>query len=151
LVKNGLKIKGEGHEMTDLKRMMDMFREWHRKFYPSYRFDYFIKRLQSLSGKDDLPSFMETMRTLHKRGNVQGSEPMMRAPDGIEPPRFNEPREEDPMEESKIDAPRREGVPEDYKCLDLYLPAEDLNEMDEAMKEQQEFMAQMGDDFPPPD
>ena len=49
LAKKHLVLKGEGHEFTDLKRVMELYRLWHFSLVPSFHFDYFQHKVVALS------------------------------------------------------------------------------------------------------
>ena len=65
-IKYNLKIKGKGHEITDLQRLMNIYRGWHSKIMPSYKFNYFIKQLRK-QGKDPrVKKSLDGLRKIHK-------------------------------------------------------------------------------------
>ena len=43
-----------------------MYREWHKNFMPTYQFDYFLVNLAKLGKSEDIKTFMETARQMHK-------------------------------------------------------------------------------------
>ena len=66
MTKYDLNLKHEGHEFTDLQRLMALYRSWHAQFMPAYKYEYFVEQLQKL-GKDKMVQMtMKNLRDLHK-------------------------------------------------------------------------------------
>ncbi|GAB4818628.1 hypothetical protein N2152v2_005674 [Parachlorella kessleri] len=54
--------KGRGHEASDLRRLLEMYKRWQERIFPSTTFDDFIMRLERLSGTAKLRFEMREMR-----------------------------------------------------------------------------------------
>ncbi|CAI2380761.1 unnamed protein product [Moneuplotes crassus] len=65
-IKYNLIIKGEGHEITDLQRLMNIYRGWHNKVMPKYKFDHFVKQLRVQGKEPQVLNSLEQYRKLHK-------------------------------------------------------------------------------------
>ncbi|CAI2381182.1 unnamed protein product [Moneuplotes crassus] len=65
-IKYSLEVKGPGHEITDLKRLLNVYRAWHHKIMPKYTFGYFVKQLRVLGQKIEVVDSLEQFRNLHK-------------------------------------------------------------------------------------
>lgn len=57
---------GEGHEYSNLKKLIFMYQSWHNNLIPSYKFEFFIDRLKSLSKESRVTSTLKDLRNLHK-------------------------------------------------------------------------------------
>ena len=40
-----LEFKGKGHELSDLKKVMSIYKNWHYEACPKFEFSFFIERL----------------------------------------------------------------------------------------------------------
>ena len=45
-----MKLKGKGHEVNDLEKIMSMYHNWHSELAPKLEFSYFAERLKQEAG-----------------------------------------------------------------------------------------------------
>ena len=76
-----LKLQGKGHEASDLDKIMNMYRGWHREIAPKFEFSYFAERLSKFSNSKDVKEHMEKLRGVYK-GEVDHFMPFGNMPDG---------------------------------------------------------------------
>ena len=76
-----LKLRGKGHEASDLDKIMNMYRGWHREFAPKLEFSYFAERLSKFSNSKDIREHMEKLRGVYK-GETDHYVPFGNIPDG---------------------------------------------------------------------
>ncbi|OMJ94485.1 hypothetical protein SteCoe_2396 [Stentor coeruleus] len=55
-----------GNSKNDLKKLMNIYKEWHFITAPKFEFRYFIEKCQILGTKTPIRSFMTRMRKVHK-------------------------------------------------------------------------------------
>lgn len=60
--KNQLKLRGKGHEASDLNKIMNMYKKWHMNFAPKYHFDYFTDRMSKMSSDKTVKAHMSKLR-----------------------------------------------------------------------------------------
>ena len=58
------------NEFKNLHRMMTIYKKWHAKFLPAYKFDYFVERLKKQEKEPVVLRKMEQLRNQHKNGGV---------------------------------------------------------------------------------
>ena len=56
-------FKGRGHEATDLKRLLDLYRGWHRRLFPDVPFEVFVEKCEALGAKRPLQSYLRELRS----------------------------------------------------------------------------------------
>ena len=61
-----LKLKGKGHEVSDLANIMKMYHNWHESLAPRYDFKYFAERVSSFSEKKGIRAHMSKLRSVYK-------------------------------------------------------------------------------------
>ena len=76
MVKYDLKVKGEGHEASDLCRLMNLYRSWHKEIIGGYTFPFFVQKLGKLSKEPGVRQKMQQLRSLHKGRVEQPNEDM---------------------------------------------------------------------------
>lgn len=59
-------FKPSGDEVDDLRRLLQVYSEWHFCLAPHFSFDYVLQKLQKLGPKPPLRSFMSRLRNVHK-------------------------------------------------------------------------------------
>lgn len=42
--------RGPGHEAGDLRRLLELYRGWHARFFPELPFELFVEKLEALGG-----------------------------------------------------------------------------------------------------
>ena len=65
-LKYNLQLKHDGHEVTDLQRMMNVYRSWQLKLIPAYKFDYFVPKLSGWVREPRVQDSLRNLRNLHK-------------------------------------------------------------------------------------
>lgn len=55
-------FKGRGHEATDLKRLLDLYRGWHRRLFPDAPFEVFVEKCEALGAKRPLQAYLRELR-----------------------------------------------------------------------------------------
>ena len=76
-----MKLRGKGHEASDLDKIMNMYRGWHREFAPKLEFSYFAERVSKFSNSKDVKEHMEKLRGVYK-GETDHYVPFGNIPDG---------------------------------------------------------------------
>lgn len=61
-----LKLRGKGHEASDLNKMMSMYKKWHMSFAPKYHFDYFTDRMTKMSSDKTVKVHLSKLRNVYK-------------------------------------------------------------------------------------
>lgn len=61
-----LNLKGPGHEISDLRKVMNVYKNWHYEAYPKLEFSYFAERLQKLGTDKNMKAFMPKLRRFYK-------------------------------------------------------------------------------------
>ena len=61
-----LKLRGKGHEASDLNKIMGMYKKWHMDFAPKYHFDYFTDRMTKMSSDKAVKTHMSKLRDVYK-------------------------------------------------------------------------------------
>ena len=65
--KNGqMKLRGKGHEASDLSRIMGVYKQWHMGFAPKYSFEYFTDRMTKMSSEKTVKCHMSKLREVYK-------------------------------------------------------------------------------------
>lgn len=59
-------LKGKGHEINDLNRIMSVYSNWHIQFAPKLQFDYAFQKVSKLSGKKGISEHMRKLRDVYK-------------------------------------------------------------------------------------
>jgi hypothetical protein len=59
-------FKPTGDEIEDLRRLLQVYSEWHFCLAPHFSFDYVLQKLQKLGPKPPIRSFMSRLRNVHK-------------------------------------------------------------------------------------
>ena len=55
-------FKGRGHEASDLTRLLDLYRGWHRRLYPDVPFEVFVEKCEALGAKRPLQAYLRELR-----------------------------------------------------------------------------------------
>ena len=55
-------FKGRGHEASDLGRLLDLYRGWHRRLYPDVPFEVFVEKCEALGAKRPLQAYLRELR-----------------------------------------------------------------------------------------
>ena len=55
-------FKGRGHEASDLTRLLDLYRGWHRRLYPEVPFEVFVEKCEALGAKRPLQAYLRELR-----------------------------------------------------------------------------------------
>jgi hypothetical protein len=55
-----------GNSKNDLKKLLNLYKEWHFITAPKFEFRYFVEKCQTLGTKGPIRSFMTRMRKVHK-------------------------------------------------------------------------------------
>ena len=63
---NTLKLRGKGHEASDLNKIMNMYKKWHMNFAPKYHFDYFADRMTKMSSDKTVKAHMSKLRQVYR-------------------------------------------------------------------------------------
>jgi len=58
-------FKPSEDEVDDLRRLLQVYSEWHFCLAPHFSFDYVLQKLQKLGPKPPLRSFMSRLRNVH--------------------------------------------------------------------------------------
>jgi hypothetical protein len=58
-----LQFKGRGHEASDLRRLLEMYKRWQERIFPSLPFDEFIDRVEDLGRTKMVQLELQEMRT----------------------------------------------------------------------------------------
>ena len=61
-----LQLKGKGHEVSDLNRVMKVMRGWHFEAMPKLEISYFAERLQKVGNDKATKAFMSRLRNVYK-------------------------------------------------------------------------------------
>jgi hypothetical protein len=61
-----LQLKGKGHEVSDLNRVMKVMRGWHFEAMPKLEISYFSERLQKVGNDKATKAFMSRLRNVYK-------------------------------------------------------------------------------------
>lgn len=59
------KIKMSGDVKNDLKKLLNLYKEWHFGAAPRFEFNYFVQKCQTLGTKAPIRSFMSRIRRVH--------------------------------------------------------------------------------------
>lgn len=65
LYQEAQKIKISGDAKNDLKKLLNLFKEWHFGAAPRFEFNYFVQKCQTLGTKAPVRSFMTRLRKVH--------------------------------------------------------------------------------------
>lgn len=110
-----MKLKGKGHEVNDLEKIMSMYHNWHSELAPKLEFSYFAERLSKMSTKKEVKEHMEKLRGVY-RGDTDhfvpfGSEPdnMLNLKDGFDMNPL--PEMEQPTPSGAKTTDKNEGIP----------------------------------------
>jgi Replication Fork Protection Component Swi3 len=57
-----LQCKGRGHEVSDLRRLLEMYKRWQDRVFPTGEFDGFIADLEKLSNTNVVKKEIHEMR-----------------------------------------------------------------------------------------
>ncbi len=57
-----LPLQGRGHEVSDLQRLLEMYKRWGERIYAGVPFDHFIELCEKLSGTAMLKNELREMR-----------------------------------------------------------------------------------------
>ena len=60
------KTEEENYEYSNLKKLIFMYQNWHNSLIPSYKFEFFVDRLKSLSKEPRVSNTLKDLRNLHK-------------------------------------------------------------------------------------
>lgn len=60
-------LKGKGHEATDLKRLVTIFRGWHLAVNPKNEYYYFLEKVRKLGKDNETIKYMKQLR-MHYKG-----------------------------------------------------------------------------------
>lgn len=63
---NQLKLRGKGHEASDLAKIMGMYKKWHMDMAPKYQFDYFNDRMTKMSSDKLVKVHLSKLRDVYK-------------------------------------------------------------------------------------
>ncbi len=63
---NQLKLRGKGHEASDLNKVMGMYKKWHLDLAPKYHFDYFTDRMTKMSSDKTVKVHLSKLRDVYK-------------------------------------------------------------------------------------
>ena len=77
-----MKLKGKGHELHDIEKIMSMYRNWHMELKPKSEFGYFTEQLSKLSTKKEVKDHMEKLRGVY-RGDTDHFVPFGNEPDSL--------------------------------------------------------------------
>lgn len=66
LYEESLKLNVKGNPEDDLKRLMNLYKEWHFQLAPKFEFSYFIQKCQILGQKAPIRAFMSRIRNVHR-------------------------------------------------------------------------------------
>jgi hypothetical protein len=55
-------FRGPGHEVADLRRVLEMYKRWQDRIFPSAEFDHFLVDVEKLSGSNVLKHELQDMR-----------------------------------------------------------------------------------------
>jgi len=61
-----LNFKGQGHELRDFNKLMNVYKNWHFEVMPKFEFTYFAERMQKAGTDKAMKAFMSTMRKVYK-------------------------------------------------------------------------------------
>lgn len=56
-------FRGKGHEATDLRRLLEMYKRWQDRVFPHGSFDNFISTVEKMSSSHIVTSELQAMRT----------------------------------------------------------------------------------------
>ncbi|KAK2075735.1 hypothetical protein QBZ16_001476 [Prototheca wickerhamii] len=76
--------RGKGHEVSDLRRLLELYMRWQQRVFPGVEFDRFIADVERLSGTHAVKHEMHEMRMallMEAKAAVQPPEPAAEAPD----------------------------------------------------------------------
>eukprot|EP00347_Sterkiella_histriomuscorum_P014028 403362434 len=59
-------FKGQGHEVSDLRRLMGVYKAWHFNAMPKFEMGYFAERLQKVGTDKAMKGFMTKLRNHYK-------------------------------------------------------------------------------------
>lgn len=65
-----LRLKGKGHEASDLMKVMRVYKDWHFQSYPKLEFSYFIERIQKQGNDKAMKPFLSKLRNVYKGHDV---------------------------------------------------------------------------------
>lgn len=65
-----LQFKGKGHEISDLNKVMKVYKNWHFEAYPKLEFSYFAERLHKHGADKATKAFMSRLRKVYKGEEV---------------------------------------------------------------------------------
>jgi hypothetical protein len=65
-----LQLKGKGHEASDLRKVMKVFKTWHFEAYPKLEFSYFAERLHKKGNGKEIKAFMSKLRNVYKGNEI---------------------------------------------------------------------------------
>ncbi|KAK3246359.1 hypothetical protein CYMTET_44096 [Cymbomonas tetramitiformis] len=60
--------RGRGHEAGDLRRLLDLYKRWHRGFAPFLDFDTFINRMETFGTTKKVQVCLDQLRVQHVHG-----------------------------------------------------------------------------------
>ena len=63
---NELKLRGKGHEASDLNKIIQLYKKWHMNFAPKYQFSYFTDRMTKMSSDKTVKSHMSKLRSVYQ-------------------------------------------------------------------------------------
>ena len=55
-------FRGPGHEVADLRRVLEMYKRWQDRIFPGVEFDRFVVDVEKLSGSNVLKHELQDMR-----------------------------------------------------------------------------------------
>ena len=61
-----LNLKGKGHEISDLNRVMKVLKGWHFECMPKIEISYFAQRMQKVGNDKDTKAFLGKLRNVYK-------------------------------------------------------------------------------------
>lgn len=59
---NPCQARGKGHEVSDLRRLLELYMRWQQRVFPGVEFDRFIADVERLSGTHAVKHEMHEMR-----------------------------------------------------------------------------------------
>ena len=59
-------LKGKGHELSDLNKILSVYTNWHMQFAPKLQFEYAIAKISALAKKNAVSQHVSKLRSVYK-------------------------------------------------------------------------------------
>lgn len=59
-------LRGQGHETADLKKIIDVYKNWHQVFMPKLEYGYFVEKTRKHNQKQEVSAYIQQLRNHYK-------------------------------------------------------------------------------------